>query len=81
MAGLNVSGPVESVIIAGRRFECGADDSGEIALSGLKNEVKRSGAGGKRLVTDGVKLIYKVSERSPQAGDTPAMPRFTIFSN
>jgi hypothetical protein len=47
---LNISGPIESIIIAGRRFECDAEDSGEITLSGMKNEVKRSGAGGKRLV-------------------------------
>jgi hypothetical protein len=57
--GINISGPIESVIIAGRRFECDAEDSGEVTLSGKKNEVKRSGSGGKRLVrsfrTGGIK--------------------------
>lgn len=58
-SGLNVSGPIESIVLAGRRFECDAEDSGEITLSGMKNEVKRSGSGGKRLVrsfrTGGIK--------------------------
>jgi hypothetical protein len=62
--GLNISGPVESIIIAGRRFECDAEDSGEITLSGMKNEVKRSGSGGKRLVrgfrTGGIKNLNVV---------------------
>jgi hypothetical protein len=73
---------VESIVIAGRRFECDADDSGEITLSGLKNEARRSGAGGKRLVTDGVKLIYKgigaVSASRGYPRNAPVLWRFRI---
>jgi hypothetical protein len=47
---MNISGPIESITIAGRRFPTDAEDTGTITLSGKKNEVKRSGDGGKRLV-------------------------------
>jgi hypothetical protein len=47
---MNISGPIESIIIAGRRFPVNADDAGKITLSGRINEVKRSGDGGKRIV-------------------------------
>jgi hypothetical protein len=47
---MNISGPIESIVIAGRRFPVNAEDAGNIALSGRQNEVKRSGDGGKRLV-------------------------------
>jgi hypothetical protein len=57
--GLRISGPIESITIAGIRYEVDAEDKAEITLSGKKNEVKRSGAGGKRLVqsyaTGGIK--------------------------
>jgi hypothetical protein len=47
---MNISGPIESVIIAGRRFECDAEAECTIILSGLKNEVKFAGSGKKRIV-------------------------------
>jgi hypothetical protein len=47
---MKISGPVESIVIKGRLFEVDAEASVNISLSGMQNEVKRSGNGGKRLV-------------------------------
>jgi len=47
---MKISGPVESINIKGRLFQVDAEASVNISLSGMKNEVKRSGDAGKRLV-------------------------------
>jgi len=47
---MNISGPVESITIAGRRFAVDGEDAGEIILSGMKNEVKFNGDGTKRII-------------------------------
>jgi hypothetical protein len=46
---MKISGPVESIVIKGRLFEVDAEAAVNISLSGMQNEVKRSGLGGKRL--------------------------------
>lgn len=43
-------GPFESIVIAGRRFTCDADDTAEITYPGFENEVKPNGDGTQRLV-------------------------------
>jgi hypothetical protein len=47
---MNISGPVESITIAGRRFPTDGEDAGKIKLSGFKNEVKFNGDGSKRMI-------------------------------
>jgi hypothetical protein len=47
---MKISGPVESIVIKGRQFEVDAEASVTISLSGMKNGVKRSGSGDKRIV-------------------------------
>jgi hypothetical protein len=47
---MNISGPVESITIAGRRFSTDGEDAGKITLSGFKNEVKFNGDGSKRMI-------------------------------
>jgi hypothetical protein len=47
---MNISGPVESITIAGRRFPTDGEDAGKITLSGFKNEVKFNGDGSKRMI-------------------------------
>ena len=39
------AGPAESIIIAGRRFECNADDDVNVRLPGFTNEIKMHGDG------------------------------------
>lgn len=43
-------GPIESIVIAGRRFTSDGDDSGKVTYSGFDNEVKPNGDGTQRLV-------------------------------
>jgi len=47
---MNISGPIESITIAGRRFPVDGEDAGNVILSGFKNEVKFNGDGSKRIV-------------------------------
>ncbi|MDR2516415.1 MAG: pectinacetylesterase family protein [Spirochaetaceae bacterium] len=47
---MNISGPIESITIAGRRFPVNGDDAGNVILAGFKNEVKFNGDGSKRLI-------------------------------
>jgi hypothetical protein len=47
---MNISGPVESITIAGRRFAVDGEDAANVALSGFKNEVKFNGDGSKRII-------------------------------
>jgi hypothetical protein len=47
---LNISGPIESITIAGRRFATDGEDAGKITLSGLKNEIKFNGDGSRRII-------------------------------
>jgi hypothetical protein len=47
---MNISGPIESITLAGRRFATDGEDAGNISLSGMTNEVKFNGDGSKRLV-------------------------------
>jgi hypothetical protein len=47
---MNISGPIESVTIAGRRFPVEGEDAGNVVLSGFKNEVKFNGDGSKRII-------------------------------
>ena len=47
---MNISGPIESITIAGRRFPVDGEDAGNVILSGLKNEVKFNGDGSKRMI-------------------------------
>jgi len=46
----NISGPIESISIAGRRFPVEGEDAGNITLPGFKNEIKFNGDGSKRLI-------------------------------
>jgi hypothetical protein len=47
---MNISGPIESITLAGRRFVCDGEDAGNIVLSGMKNEIKFNGDGSKRII-------------------------------
>jgi hypothetical protein len=47
---MNISGPIESITIAGRRFSVDGEDAANVVLSGLKNEVKFNGDGSKRMI-------------------------------
>jgi hypothetical protein len=47
---MNISGPIESITIAGRRFPVDGEDAGNVVLAGFKNEVKFQGDGGKRII-------------------------------
>jgi len=47
---MNISGPIESVTIAGRRFPVDGEDAGNVTLAGFKNEIKFNGDGSKRLI-------------------------------
>jgi len=47
---MNISGPIESLTIGGRRFAVNGDDAGNITLQGKKNEVKFNGDGSKRII-------------------------------
>jgi len=47
---MNISGPIESITIAGRRFPVDGEDAGNVVLSGFKNEVKFNGDGTKRII-------------------------------
>jgi len=47
---MNISGPIESITIAGRRFPVDGEDAGNVTLSGFKNEVKFNGDGTKRII-------------------------------
>ncbi|MDR2097703.1 MAG: hypothetical protein LBP37_04205 [Spirochaetaceae bacterium] len=47
---MNISGPVESITISGRRFPVDGEDAGNVVLSGFKNEVKFNGDGSKRII-------------------------------
>jgi hypothetical protein len=47
---MNISGPIESITIAGRRFPVDGEDAGNVILAGFKNEVKFNGDGSKRLI-------------------------------
>ena len=40
------AGPAESIVIAGRRFPCNADDDVTVQLPGWTNEIKMHGDGG-----------------------------------
>jgi hypothetical protein len=46
----NISGPIESITIGGRRFPVEGEDAGNVGLSGFKNEIKFNGDGSKRLI-------------------------------
>lgn len=43
-------GPIESIVIAGRRFTSDGEDTGKITYPGFDNEVKPNGDGTNRLV-------------------------------
>jgi hypothetical protein len=47
---MNISGPIESITISGRRFPVEGEDAGNVVLSGFKNEVKFNGDGSKRII-------------------------------
>lgn len=47
---MNISGPIESITLSGRRFPVNGDDAGNITLPGFKNEVKFNGDGSLRLI-------------------------------
>jgi hypothetical protein len=47
---MNISGPIESITIAGRRFPVNGDDAGNVTLSGFKNEIPFNGDGSKRII-------------------------------
>jgi hypothetical protein len=47
---MNISGPIESITISGRRFPVEGEDAGNIVLSGFKNEIKFNGDGSKRII-------------------------------
>jgi hypothetical protein len=47
---MNISGPIESITIAGRRFAVDGEDAGNVVLSGFKNEIKFNGDGSKRII-------------------------------
>jgi hypothetical protein len=47
---MNISGPIESITIAGRRFPIDGEDAGNVVLSGFKNEIKFNGDGSKRII-------------------------------
>lgn len=47
---MNISGPIESITIAGRRFPVDGEDAGNVTLPGFKNEVKFNGDGTKRMI-------------------------------
>jgi len=47
---MNISGPIESITLGGRRFPVDGDDAGNITLPGFKNEVKWNGDGSQRLI-------------------------------
>jgi hypothetical protein len=47
---MNISGPIESITIAGRRFPVEGEDAGNVILSGFKNEIKFNGDGSKRII-------------------------------
>jgi hypothetical protein len=47
---MNISGPIESITLAGRRFVTDGEDAGSIVLSGMKNEIKFNGDGSKRII-------------------------------
>jgi hypothetical protein len=47
---MNISGPIESITIAGRRFPTDGEDAGNVTLSGFKNEIKFNGDGSKRII-------------------------------
>ena len=47
---MNISGPIESVTIAGRRFPVNGEDAASVILSGFKNEIVFNGDGSKRIV-------------------------------
>jgi hypothetical protein len=47
---MNISGPIESITIAGRRFPVDGEDAGNVILSGFKNEIKFNGDGSKRII-------------------------------
>jgi hypothetical protein len=46
----NISGPIESITIAGRRFSVEGEDAANVVLSGFKNEIKFNGDGSKRII-------------------------------
>jgi hypothetical protein len=50
LAGSNISGPVESIVFAGRRFPLDGEDAVKITLSGMKNEIKFNGDGSRRII-------------------------------
>jgi hypothetical protein len=47
---MNISGPIESITIAGRRFPVDGEDAANVTLSGFKNEIKFNGDGSKRII-------------------------------
>jgi hypothetical protein len=47
---MNISGPIESITIAGRRFVVDGEDAANVVLSGFKNEIKFNGDGSKRII-------------------------------
>jgi hypothetical protein len=47
---MNISGPIESITISGRRFAVEGEDAGNVVLSGFKNEIKFNGDGSKRII-------------------------------
>jgi hypothetical protein len=47
---MNISGPIESITISGRRFPVDGEDAGNVILAGFKNEVKFNGDGSKRII-------------------------------
>jgi hypothetical protein len=46
----NISGPIESITISGRRFPTDGEDSGKVKLGGFNNDVKFNGDGSTRMV-------------------------------
>jgi hypothetical protein len=47
---VNISGPIESITISGRRFPVDGEDAANVTLSGFKNEIKFNGDGSKRII-------------------------------
>jgi hypothetical protein len=45
-----VGGPIESITLAGRRFDVDAENAANVDLGGFSNDVKQSGSGKNRLV-------------------------------
>jgi hypothetical protein len=54
-----VGGPIESIVLGGRRFSVNSEDAANVSLDGFSNEVKENGDGGRRLVKSRVPAMIE----------------------